>query len=208
MPLIKSGSRAAVSQNIREMVHSGYPQQQAIAASLSNARRYGAKMAAGGTSWIERSAARGLVHEGFIKSPVPGRTDKLPIGVGGGAYILPADHVAAIGQGNSLAGASILNKMLKLGPYGSAAGALRPARPVKPQLSLKATALKPPKFAAGGAPHVPIIAAGGEYAIPPHKVAEIGGGDMNRGHKILDHWVLSTRKQHIKTLRGLKPPKK
>jgi hypothetical protein len=40
MPLIKSGSKAAVSQNIREMMASGYPQKQAIAASLSNQRRY------------------------------------------------------------------------------------------------------------------------------------------------------------------------
>jgi hypothetical protein len=52
----------------------------------------------------------------------------------------------------------------------------------------------------------PIIAAGGEFVIPPEKVREIGGGDIDRGHKILDHWVMSTRKKHIKTLRGLKQP--
>src|ERR1700758_5332655 len=50
MPLIKSGSREAVSQNIREMIHSGHPRAQAIAASLSNARKYGAKRATGGTA--------------------------------------------------------------------------------------------------------------------------------------------------------------
>jgi hypothetical protein len=43
MPLIKSGSRAAVSQNIREMVAAGHPKRQAVAAALSTADKYGAK---------------------------------------------------------------------------------------------------------------------------------------------------------------------
>ena len=40
MPLQPGKSREVVSSNIREMVHSGYPQKQAVAASLSNARRH------------------------------------------------------------------------------------------------------------------------------------------------------------------------
>jgi len=206
MPLIKSGSRAAVSSNISEMVHSGYPQKQAIAAALSNARKYGRKAGGGGVN-TGSLAARGLAHSGMIKSPVPGRTDKLPITVGGGAYVLPADHVAALGQGNSNAGSDILNKILKMGPHATAGIGkigtnLRAGRVTQPKLKLG-------KMARGGRPeHVPIIAAGGEFVIPPEKVAEIGGGDMKRGHQILDEWVTSTRKKHIKTLRGLKPPKK
>jgi hypothetical protein len=54
---------------------------------------------------------------------------------------------------------------------------------------------------------VPIIAAGGEYVIPPEKVQEIGGGDLDRGHEILDAFVKLVRKQHVKTLRKLPPPK-
>ena len=41
MPLIKSGSKKAVSENIRREVHAGKPQKQAIAISLSLARKYG-----------------------------------------------------------------------------------------------------------------------------------------------------------------------
>lgn len=38
MPLIKSASDEARSQNIAEMVRSGHPQDQAIAASYANQR--------------------------------------------------------------------------------------------------------------------------------------------------------------------------
>lgn len=173
MPLIQSGSRKAIGSNISEMVHAGHPQKQAVAAAMRIADKY---------------ASGGAVHEGFLHSPVPGRTDKLPIDVAGGSYILPADHVAALGQGNSIAGADIVNRMFKMGPYGASRAG---------------------RFAEGGAAGAPvsIIAAGGEIAIPPDKIAE-KFGSIDGGHKKLDQWVVNTRKKNVKTLRGLKPPKK
>ena len=47
MPLMKSASGKGVSHNIKEMVRSGHPQKQAIAAALANQRKY-KKMAKGG----------------------------------------------------------------------------------------------------------------------------------------------------------------
>lgn len=44
MPLKKGKSKKTISSNIREMMHSGHPQKQAIAASLSQARKSGAKI--------------------------------------------------------------------------------------------------------------------------------------------------------------------
>lgn len=199
MPLIKSGSKAAVSRNISEMVHAGHPQDQAVAAALRNARQYGAKYADGGMVEARRQPAM----SGFLNSPVPGRTDRLPISVKGGAYVLPADHVAGLGQGNSLAGADIVHKMFKMGPYGTSPSSLKPSKANKWRTARTGRA-------DGGEVEdgdTPIVAAGGEIVIPPEAIID-RFGDLDKGHEALDQWVMQTRKKHIKTLRGLKPPKK
>jgi len=54
MPLIKSDSKEAVGENIREMEKAGYPPKQAIAASLSNQRRVKAKKSESGRKSTRR----------------------------------------------------------------------------------------------------------------------------------------------------------
>lgn len=44
MPLEKGKSKAVIGENIKEMKASGYPQKQAVAASLNQARKSGAKI--------------------------------------------------------------------------------------------------------------------------------------------------------------------
>lgn len=44
MPLHKGKSKKVISENIREMIHAGHPQKVAVAASLSQARKSGAKI--------------------------------------------------------------------------------------------------------------------------------------------------------------------
>jgi hypothetical protein len=55
---------------------------------------------------------------------------------------------------------------------------------------------------------VPIVAAGGEYVIPPEDVEHIGKGSLEDGHKILDAFVKKMRKKAIRTLQSLPGPKK
>ena len=68
----------------------------------------------------------------------------------------------------------------------------------------------PKAFADGGmaGEKVPIVAAGGEYVIPPEVVINVGNGDMNAGHTELDDFVLKMRAKTVKTLKGLAPPKR
>lgn len=141
------------------------------------------KMKQGGVGRMKSMRTSGHVPHagGLISSDVPGRTDKLPISVGHGAYIIPADVVSSLGEGNTSAGAAHLD-------------------------SITGNRKKMPHFAKGGT--VDIIVAGGEYHVPPDDVTRIGDGNINHGHQILDALVKHVRSENIKTQKNLPDPKK
>jgi len=174
MPLKHGSSQATISKNIGEMIHSGHPRDQSIAAALNIARKARAE---GGALKQSKS----IVHTGPIHSHVAGRTDHLPMHVPAGAYVIPAEEVAYLGEGNTLNGFKNIDEWVR--KYHDHA------------------------YSDHGNP-VPIVAAGGEYVIPPAAVAGIGDGDLNKGHRILDQYVLKLRKKHIKTLQKLPAPVK
>lgn len=208
MPLIKSSSDAAFKSNLKAEMAAGKPQNQSLAIAYRIKREGRAMGGPPPASWQVRKEASAMTHSGPIMSAVAGRTDHIPLSVAPGSYIVNADTVSHVGQNNSAAGHAILSHMFgKTGPYGSG-----------PTMGIKAGRGAPPppkapKLAQGGVSQgngtsVEINAAGGEFTIPPEIVANIGGGDIERGHKILDRWMENQRKDHIRTLRRLPGPAK
>jgi hypothetical protein len=150
-----------------------------------------------------------------------GRTDDVPMHVPTGSYVVPADIVSHMGEGNSLAGMKLLKSFFSqpLGQPAMPFGVQAPRGPMGHGVPMPHARAPAPAIAARGG-HVPpgsapiaralnatpINASGGEYVIKPNEVAAIGDGDVDRGHKILDAWVRSKRLEAIKTLKKLPGP--
>ena len=151
-------------------------------------------------------------HSGIINMAVGGRTDHIPMNVLEGSYVLPADIVSGLGEGNTLAGSKILDNMFQSAPFGTKIPTAR-ANPKVPALSFSKTTA-PQAQATGGrtfnknSKPVPIIAAGGEYVVHPDVVSKLGNGDMNEGHEYLDNFVKYVRAHTAKTLQNLPGPRK
>jgi hypothetical protein len=199
MPLIKGKSRDTISKNIREMVNSGHPQKQAVAAALNIAR----KQVGGGMSPSAPGVSSAKLHVGAIHSPVAGRTDHLPMHVPSGSYVIPADIISAMGEGNTMAGFKIAEKVFSMSaqPYGAQSSPYG-------ESESPYSAEMPSKASGGAVEGVPIIAAGGEYVIHPEDVRNIGGGDMDSGHRHLDDFVKKMRAKTVATLQKLPGPKR
>jgi hypothetical protein len=215
MPLTKSSSDAAFKGNLKAELGAGKPKDQALAIAYRVQRDAKAKgMARGGPVGYAPGGgmpfSRGQASpspRGIIGSAVPGRSDRIPMSPKGGSYVIPADVVSALGQGNTASGAKGLSKMFGTGPYGMKT----PKIPTPKVPRLSAPGLGRRKFADGGdvagGDTVDIMAAGGEFLVPPEKVAEVGGGNIDRGRAILDSMVLQARKNAIKTLQNLPGPR-
>ena len=116
-----------------------------------------------------------------------------------GSFVLPADFVSGF-SGNTLNGFKIIKRIFGGVPYGGG------STPYGGRGG-------PYGMASGGDAEsedsgVPIVAAGGEYVLSPQEVMWAGDGDLDRGHKVLDDWVVQGRKANIKTLQKLPPPRK
>lgn len=203
MPLMKGHSRKAISANISELVGTGRPQKQAVAIALDVARH---QKAGGGSFTTTKQTVGTHLHVGPIHSPVAGRTDHLPMHVPSGSYVIPADIISAMGEGNTIAGFKHMRRMFGGIPYGGA-GSMPYGQGAGPYG-------EPVQRAAGGQteqsqdPGVAIVAAGGEYVLSPDEVRKAGDGDLDMGHRVLDEFVKRYRRETIKTLKNLAPPKK
>lgn len=182
---------------------------------------------------VPRRASGGMAHKsgmgshpaGLIHTAGPGRTDNVPMSVAAGSHVIPADIMAGLGQGNTLAGAHAMDMALKTGPGGIALpkGPLKTTIPQPPMAPNKRNAAFAAnthradgggvewgghtlRVARGGAANgVKCIVAGGEYIIPPdevHRIQHMG----KSGHDAVDAWILDRRSQDVKKIRSLPPP--
>ena len=175
-------------------------------------------MARGGNAGMGGTTTK--IHSGPIRATVAGRTDHLPIHVPAGAYVIPADIISGMGEGNTDAGFRVAKSIFSAPFYGGGPktqpyGAPKTPYGEDPKKPYGQTITSPygmglPGKAEGGEMEeaAPIVAAGGEYVIHPDDVRWIGGGDLDAGHQQLDAFVKMYRKHLIDTLKKLPGPKK
>jgi hypothetical protein len=163
------------------------------------------------TPFFARAEAKSLGHTGPVIGSSLGRGDSKSISVPGGSYVLPASHVSALGQGNTLAGHAVINSMFGGGTGPGGASIMKGGHgmgPPRPPTAAKG-------FAKGGAPKkggsVPIMISDGEHVLSPEEVEAVdryfgGPGNIEHGHKTIDAWVVHERNKQVKTLKKLPGP--
>lgn len=157
---------------------------------------------------------------GLLNSAGPGRTDTINTSVPTGAYVIPADVVSGLGEGNTLAGSAVIDRMFSTAPYGikerniprgKGAGHIAAPEPRNPDSGPSTVDTQfinsAGMYAKGGKTEdkAPVVVAGGEHVISPQQIIA-KFGSLKRGHKILDHWILAMREKHVKELKKLAPP--
>lgn len=164
------------------------------------------------SSWFERREATdaGSGANGFLHGSTPGRADALRTTAPSGSYVLPADVVSGLGEGNSMNGAAHIQRALSSGPFGTALprGARGSGPPRPPSLArMKAKGGGVQKDGADGHP-IPVLLSHGEFVVSPEHVKAIGGGSSKNGWKILDEFVKEARRRTIAKMQKLPGPAK
>jgi hypothetical protein len=148
----------------------------------------------------------------LIHSAVPGRVDRIPMRARSGSFILPADVVSGLGQGNTYAGAKMWGQALShsAGPAGVTNTIKQRAfhAPPMPSFGRAMGQVKSKGFQRGGEADelTPIVTSGGEMIVDPEIVEALGGGDPEEGKKQLINSVTHVRKQTAKHLKSLPGP--
>ena len=205
MPMPPPAQQAATPPPAQAQAKGGATERRDIGGSMGDIS------AAQGTPWWTRMDARQSDQRGpalgFLHGNTAGRADEIDTTAPAGSHVIPADVVAGLGEGNSLAGAARMESVINTGPRGiplpRAVHGKGPPRP--PPL---------PKDAKGGGIHddheepTPVLLSHGEYVVHPADVLRWGKGDRETGHKMWDAWIVQQRKKQIAKLKSLPGPVK
>lgn len=124
---------------------------------------------------------------GMILGSGNGRSDNVAAKVKIDDYIVPADVVSALGNGDTNSGGKTINNWIN-------------------QHSDKATM---DAYADGGSSRtLDADLSSGEARLPGHVVRKLGKGSSDKGADMLDKWVLGIRNQYKEHLASLPAPKK
>jgi hypothetical protein len=118
------------------------------------------------------------VHVGPIVGDTGGRADKVPMEVPNGSYVLRADFISGLGEGNTDAGMAKLSKMFP------------ESKPSKMRKDPDA---------------VSVLVSHGEFVLAPKSILA-RWGSLDEGHRALDAWQTAEREKLIETLKKLPPP--
>ncbi|MDE2096307.1 MAG: hypothetical protein KGL39_03610 [Patescibacteria group bacterium] len=153
------------------------------------------------TPWWARQEERGSTS-GLLHSTVAGRTDHINVAPPSGSYVIPADVLSGLGEGNTLAGARVMDDILSSGPYGTRMPRdnVHPHFPAPPRAYVD-------RAKGGGVKNTRILAAGGEYIVKPRDLVSKFGSVRN-GHKVLDKFVVTARKKIASKMQKLPGPEK
>jgi hypothetical protein len=162
---------------------------------------------------MRRESGETFHPSGLLNSAGPGRTDTINTNVPSGAYVVPADVVSGLGEGNTLAGSAVIDRMFSSQPHGIQARPIRQGRGEKIPSPPSSRPESPPTgvqsgptvntaainsaggYAKGGETQkAPVVVAGGEHVVSPEDIIR-KFGSLKKGHAILDHWVVMERKK-------------
>ena len=139
---------------------------------------------------------------GFLHGPTPGRADSVDTTAPAGSHVIPADVVAGLGQGNSLAGGARMEQVMRSGPHGTSLPSARhgsgPPRPPAPFRDAKGGNIPEHEVE-----NTPVKLSHGEFVVPREVVLAWGKGDQKAGHAAWDKWIVDQRKKQIKVLQKL-----
>lgn len=156
-----------------------------------------------------RQETSGAGATGYLHGTTSGRADAILTTAPAGSYVIPADVVAGLGEGNSLAGAKVMDQIIRTGPRGiqmqrGASVSHGPPRAPAPFHESKGG----PVGDGARQEQTPVALSHGEFVVPLEHVKHWGGGDLTKGHKVFDEFVVRMRKHIIEQMKKLPGPVK